>query len=58
MKRFVLVLATIFAARFVHAQTPGPAPTGLVVGSGNYFSPIVTDLEKAIAFYAAIGFQL
>ena len=29
----------------------GPAPTGLVVGSGNYFSPIVADLDKAVAFY-------
>ena len=27
------------------------------MGSGNYFSPIVADLEKAIAFYGAIGFQ-
>jgi catechol 2,3-dioxygenase-like lactoylglutathione lyase family enzyme len=39
----------------VHAQTPtpapGPPPTGLVVGSGNFFSPIVGDLDKAIAFY-------
>jgi catechol 2,3-dioxygenase-like lactoylglutathione lyase family enzyme len=37
------------------AQTPaggGPAaPTGLVVGSGNFFSPIVGDLERAVAFY-------
>ncbi|HEX5049856.1 MAG TPA: VOC family protein [Gammaproteobacteria bacterium] len=29
----------------------GPPPTGLVVGSGNYFSPIVADLDKAVAFY-------
>ena len=28
-----------------------PAPTGLMVGSGNFFSPIVGDLDKAIAFY-------
>jgi catechol 2,3-dioxygenase-like lactoylglutathione lyase family enzyme len=48
----------IIAPGFAHAQTAaGPAPTGLVVGSGNYFSPIVPDLEKAIAFYRAIGFQ-
>src|SRR5215468_1761892 len=48
----------IHAAGFAHAQsTAAPAPTGLVVGSGNYFSPIVADLEKAIAFYGAIGFQ-
>jgi hypothetical protein len=30
---------------------PGPAPSGAVVGSGNFFSPIVADLDKAIAFY-------
>jgi len=48
----------ILAAGFAHAQpAAAPAPTGLVVGSGNYFSPIVADLEKAIAFYGAIGFQ-
>src|SRR4051812_10332814 len=29
----------------VHAQN------GLIVGSGNFFSPIVSDLDKAIAFY-------
>ena len=28
-----------------------PAPTGLIVGSNNYFSPIVRDLDKAVAFY-------
>jgi catechol 2,3-dioxygenase-like lactoylglutathione lyase family enzyme len=27
------------------------APPGLVVGSGNYFSPIVRDLDAAIKFY-------
>lgn len=30
------------------AQT---VPAGLVVGSGNFFSPIVADLDEAIAFY-------
>jgi catechol 2,3-dioxygenase-like lactoylglutathione lyase family enzyme len=45
------------AASFVQAQPAaappqnGPPPTGLVVGSGNYFSPIVPDLDKAVAFY-------
>ena len=29
----------------------GPAPSGPIVGSGNFFSPIVGDLDKAIAFY-------
>src|SRR5262249_43395832 len=61
MKRIALVLTIILSARVAHAQTApasaGPAPTGLVVNSGNYFSPIVSDLEKAIAFYGAIGFQ-
>jgi catechol 2,3-dioxygenase-like lactoylglutathione lyase family enzyme len=33
------------------AAQAGPAPTGLVVGSGNFFSPIVGDLDKAVAFY-------
>jgi catechol 2,3-dioxygenase-like lactoylglutathione lyase family enzyme len=31
-------------------RRPTP-PTGIVVGSGNFFSPIVADLDKAIAFY-------
>jgi catechol 2,3-dioxygenase-like lactoylglutathione lyase family enzyme len=31
--------------------TPGPIPSGPIVGSGNFFSPIVGDLDKAIAFY-------
>jgi catechol 2,3-dioxygenase-like lactoylglutathione lyase family enzyme len=62
MKRLTLVLTITLSASLAHAQTAasasaGPAPTGLVVGSGNYFSPIVADLEKAIAFYGAIGFQ-
>src|SRR5262249_48626600 len=58
MTRLALILTMILVTGFVHAQsTVAPAPTGLVVGSGNYFSPIVADLEKAIAFYGAIGFQ-
>lgn len=35
----------------VTARAQAPAPTGLIVGSGNFFSPIVSDLDKAIAFY-------
>jgi catechol 2,3-dioxygenase-like lactoylglutathione lyase family enzyme len=32
---------------------------GLVVGSGNYFSPIVQDLDAAIAFYRdGLGFEV
>lgn len=51
----VLLAAIVMATVAAHAQTPtapaGPAPTGLVVGSGNFFSPIVSDLDKAVAFY-------
>jgi catechol 2,3-dioxygenase-like lactoylglutathione lyase family enzyme len=51
------LLALAFSSIDLHAQAPaapaptGPAPTGLVVGSGNYFSPITANLEKAVAFY-------
>jgi catechol 2,3-dioxygenase-like lactoylglutathione lyase family enzyme len=38
---------------------PGPQPTGLVVGSGNFFSPIVANLDAAVAFYRdGIGFEV
>jgi catechol 2,3-dioxygenase-like lactoylglutathione lyase family enzyme len=38
---------------------PGPAPAGLVVGSGNFYSPIVADLDEAVAFYRdGIGFDV
>jgi catechol 2,3-dioxygenase-like lactoylglutathione lyase family enzyme len=63
MKTLGFVLTMLVASGLAQAQQAaapapaGPAPTGLVVGSGNYFSPIVADLEKAIAFYRAIGFQ-
>jgi catechol 2,3-dioxygenase-like lactoylglutathione lyase family enzyme len=62
MKTLVIALALFVSAGVAHAQPPapapsGPAPTGLVVGSGNYFSPIVADLDKAIAFYRAVGFE-
>jgi len=40
-------LCTFLTVAFAQA----PAPTGLIVGSGNFFSPIVSDLGKAIAFY-------
>ena len=55
MKQLTIALALALAAVVSRAQAPapadGPAPTGLVVGSGNFFSPIVSDLDKAIAFY-------
>jgi catechol 2,3-dioxygenase-like lactoylglutathione lyase family enzyme len=53
----VALLALAFGSMDLHAQAPaapvptGPMPTGLVVGSGNYFSPITANLEKAVAFY-------
>jgi catechol 2,3-dioxygenase-like lactoylglutathione lyase family enzyme len=50
-KFLIAVAAVLFAAASASAQAPAAAPTGLVVGSGNFFSPIVSDLEKAIAFY-------
>ena len=59
----ILVVVAALSASFAQAQ-PGsaaaapPAPTGLVVGSGNFFSPIVTDLDAAVAFYRAIGFEV
>ena len=32
--------------------------TGLIVGSGNFFSPIVADLDKALTFYRdGLGFE-
>lgn len=56
MTRLATALAAVLAAVTVDAQAPptppsGPVPTGLVVGSGNFFSPIVRDLDKAVAFY-------
>jgi catechol 2,3-dioxygenase-like lactoylglutathione lyase family enzyme len=63
MNRLAAIAAFAFAAGFAHAQsapsTPsGPAPTGLVVGSGNFYSPIVANLEEAIRFYRdGIGFE-
>ncbi len=62
MKTLVIALGLFVAAGVAQAQPPapapaGPAPTGLAVGSGNYFSPIVADLDKAVAFYRAVGFD-
>ncbi|HVY66110.1 MAG TPA: VOC family protein [Gammaproteobacteria bacterium] len=50
MKRLASILLFGFLTTAAHAQQ-APAPTGLVVGSGNFFSPIVRDLDKAVAFY-------
>ena len=53
-KILTVLTVALLAGASALAQTPtaaGPAPTGLVVGSGNFFSPIVADLDRAIAFY-------
>lgn len=54
----VAAAGAVLATSVAQAQPEPPAPTGLVVGSGNFFSPIVADLDAAAAFYRAIGFQL
>jgi catechol 2,3-dioxygenase-like lactoylglutathione lyase family enzyme len=50
-----LVLLGNDLAQAQPAQPPpaptGPAPTGIIIGSGNYFSPIVANLDAAVAFY-------
>ena len=63
MSRLAFIVGLVLAAGVVHAQPAtspptGPAPTGLVVGSGNFYSPIVANLEEAIRFYRdGIGFE-
>ncbi|HVJ29224.1 MAG TPA: VOC family protein [Gammaproteobacteria bacterium] len=63
MNKLAVVVGFAVATSLVQAQpattTPpaGPAPTGLVVGSGNFYSPIVANLEEAIAFYRGVGFE-
>ena len=50
--RTILAAAAMLSAGFLHAQpTANAAADGLIVGSGNYFSPIVRDLDRALAFY-------
>ena len=49
MKKAASVVLLLSTSIFARAQAP--EPTGLIVGSGNFFSPIVGDLDKAIAFY-------
>jgi catechol 2,3-dioxygenase-like lactoylglutathione lyase family enzyme len=57
MRNLTLAMAGVLVAALAFAQAPaapaptGPAPTGLVVGSGNFFSPIVADLDATVAFY-------
>jgi catechol 2,3-dioxygenase-like lactoylglutathione lyase family enzyme len=55
MRELFSIAATLLLATLaLRAQTPPTSPSAeaaLVVGSGNFFSPIVADLEKAVAFY-------
>jgi predicted enzyme related to lactoylglutathione lyase len=54
MKAIAVIFTCGLVTAFAQAQAPsqpGPEPTGLVVGSGNFFSPIVSELDKAVAFY-------
>src|SRR5262245_39270615 len=54
MRTLTVALVCVLSAAGAYAQAPGPPgppPAGLVVGSGNFFSPIVGDLDKAVAFY-------
>lgn len=57
MRRLILTTLATMTATLAFAQPPaapapaGPTPTGLIVGSGNFFSPIVSDLGAAVAFY-------
>ena len=55
MQTLIVATAFVLTGGAAFAQAPAatarPAPTGLVVGSGNFFSPIVGDLDKAVAFY-------
>ena len=50
--RTILAAAAMLSAGLLHAQpAANAAADGLIVGSGNYFSPIVRDLDQALAFY-------
>ena len=50
MKVLPVALVLTVLSGLAQAQV-ADAPGGLVVGSGNFFSPIVRDLHKAVAFY-------
>jgi polar amino acid transport system substrate-binding protein len=52
----VMVALLMLAASAPRAQTP---PAGLVVGAGNFFSPIVANLDRAVSFYRdGLGLQV
>jgi catechol 2,3-dioxygenase-like lactoylglutathione lyase family enzyme len=50
MTRIVATASALLLAFGLANAQPAAAP-GLIVGSGNYFSPIVRDLDAALAFY-------
>jgi predicted enzyme related to lactoylglutathione lyase len=59
MRKVLVSLAAclLWTVAAVLGQAPPPAATGLVVGSGNFFSPIVSDLDSATALYRdGLGF--
>jgi len=49
--RLLCTLTFALSTFLIPAKAQAPTPTGLIVGSGNFFSPIVSNLDKAIAFY-------
>jgi len=52
MRLCVVAIGGAASITSIAAQNPATSPgAGLVVGSGNFFSPIVANLEKAVAFY-------
>jgi catechol 2,3-dioxygenase-like lactoylglutathione lyase family enzyme len=55
MKRLLMIALTAYlGAGFALGQQAAPneaSTAALIVGSGNYFSPIVRDLDAALAFY-------
>jgi polar amino acid transport system substrate-binding protein len=56
MKTLMVAFWMMLAASTPRAQAP---QAGLVVGSGNFFSPIVADLERAVSFYGdGLGLQV
>ena len=46
-----VLVATAARAAPAAPAPPGPIPTALVVGVGQLLSPIVSDLDRAVAFY-------
>src|SRR5690242_12442601 len=51
-RQLPIALAAIALGAVLSAQAPvAPPAPGLVVGSGNFFSPIVANLDRAVSFY-------